>query len=401
MVGGEPDDHSQAVARMVLEEDRFQQLTLSQPRGETANGWVKIQARPVLIKGRRNVQFNYLAPDRCITKNYRGRQLRRKLREALDLPFTRIHAQSTAGDLHVRITDKGKALVSRGKPSMPEQEPDLSHDRQKDYELVADQPDELLQALDVMTEDGRVRASMRGKFRQINEFLRVISRTVADSDWAADGIRMVDCGCGKAYLTFAAYHYLAHVCELPVRLVGVDVKAELIARMRELRGRLGWDELEFRVARIAEFTPENRPDVVLSLHACDTATDEALARGVEWRARVILAAPCCQHELHDQMDAPEFRTLTRHGILRERQADLVTDALRAAALRVMGYRTSVIEFVDPEATAKNLMIRAELASRPGHRDAVQEYRDLKEFWRVTPAIERMLAEPFAELLAVR
>ncbi len=211
-------------------------------------------------------------------------------------------------------------------------------------------------------------------------------------------MRIVDCGCGKAYLTFAAYHHLAHARGLPTHLVGVDVNEELIGRVRELRDRLGWGELEFRVARIAEFSPEGRPDVVLSLHACDTATDEAIARGVEWRARVVLAAPCCQHELHNRLEAPEFRAVTRHGILRERQADLVTDALRAAALRVMGYRTSVIEFVDPEATAKNLMIRAELTSRPGHRDAVREYRELKEFWRVCPAIERLLGEPFEELL---
>ncbi|MHC4480474.1 MAG: class I SAM-dependent methyltransferase, partial [Planctomycetota bacterium] len=333
-------------------------------------------------------------PDRCITKNAAGGALNRRLKEALALPFSHIHVQASGGDLHVRITRKGKALVSRGKPSRPDEEPSLEHDRQKEHLLPAGEPDPFLQAVGIMTEAGAVRPSMQAKFRQVNEFLRVIEQMVAGKPWAEDGVQVVDCGCGKAYLTFAACHYLRQVRGLPVRIVGVDAKEELIEEAVALRDALGWSEVEFHAAGIREFEPPAAPDVVLSLHACDTATDEAIARGVLWQSRVILAAPCCQHELHRQLKAPALQPLTRHGILRERLADLVTDAFRALALRIMGYRTSVIEFVEPEATAKNLMIRAERRLKPGHRKSVREYRDLKQFWQVTPRIEELLGEEF-------
>jgi hypothetical protein len=199
-------------------------------------------------------------------------------------------------------------------------------------------------------------------------------------------------------LTFAAARYLNGVRNVPARVVGIDVNAELISKCRALRDRLGLEGVEFRESTIAAFEPADRPDIVLSLHACDTATDDAIARGVAWRSRVILAAPCCQHELHGRLKADALRGVLRQGILAERLADLVTDAFRALALRVAGYRTSVIEFVSPESTSKNLMIRAESGGRRGGSGAVAEYVALKEFWGVTPAIETMLGDQFERLL---
>ena len=149
------------------------------------------------------------------------------------------------------------------------------------------------------------------------------------------------------------------------------------------------------MSRISEFAPVEPPDLVLSLHACDTATDEAIAKAVQCGSRAVLAAPCCQHELHKQLDVTAFRAVTRNGILRERMADIVTDALRAAALRVMGYRTNVIEFISPEHTSKNLIIRAERAGTPGRAEAVTEYCALRDFWGVTPHLEGLLGDPFA------
>jgi len=181
------------------------------------------------------------------------------------------------------------------------------------------------------------------------------------------------------------------------RLTGVDRNAELIGKCCALRDSLGWDGLEFHVSSIAEFKPAEPPDVVLSLHACDTATDEAIAQGILWKSRVILAAPCCQHELHKQLDAPLFQPLLRHGILRERLADLLTDAFRALVLRIMGYRASVVEFISPEHTAKNLMIQAERGLKPGDAAAIREYHELKRLWNVSPAIEQMMGEEFRRL----
>jgi SAM-dependent methyltransferase len=400
----EPDDDYRALVREAVHDARtFQRLTFSQPsprRGKSPR-WKKVSVRPVLVKERRMLQFEYFGQSKAITKNYAGERADRKLDRLLRMPFTQVHLQSRAGDVHVRITRKGKPLVSRGKPSMPDREPDLAHDRRKEHLLASGEPDEFLQALGVMGEDGEVLPTMQGKFRQMNEFLRVVDQTVVGQDWLSPPLRIVDCGCGKAYLTFAACHYLNDIQGIPTQVAGVDANAELIGEVRALAEPLQWEGLEFHVSAIKDFTPEWEPDVMLSLHACDTATDEALARGIQWGSRVILAAPCCQHELHEQLQAPLFTPVQRHGILRERLADILTDAFRALALRIMGYRASVIEFVDPEATAKNLMIRAEGGLPEGDGAFVREYRTLKQFWKVTPAIEELLGERFRTIVGSR
>ncbi|MGQ9629875.1 MAG: class I SAM-dependent methyltransferase [bacterium] len=384
--------------RAVLDEEKFLRLTLSGKLRGDVTPWVKVSVRPVLIGGRREIQFSYFDSKKSVTKNFSGDVLQNRLDEVLAIPFTRIHVQSTSGDIHVRITRKGKALVTRGKPSSRREGPALSHDHVKRYPLAVDAPDTFLQAIGVMSERGKVLSSMQGKFRQINEFLRIIQQTIPRDDLTQQTIHIVDCGCGSAYLTFAAYHYLNRVCGLPVHLVGIDMNEELIDRCNGLRDSLGWSGPEFYTSRIADFTPVVPPDVVLSLHACDTATDEAIARGILWGSRVILAAPCCQHELHRQIRAPLLRPMLRHGVLRERFADLLTDTFRALVLRIMGYRTSVIEFVSPEHTTKNLMIRAEKGLKPGCADFVREYEDLKSFFNVSPIIEQLLGEEIQRFL---
>jgi hypothetical protein len=211
----------------------------------------------------------------------------------------------------------------------------------------------------------------------------------------AEPLEVVDCGSGSAYLTFAAYHYLAHVRGLAARVTGIDSDPEAVTKSVRLREALGWSDMEFDLGRIAEFTPGRRPQIVLSLHACDTATDEAIALGVRAGSELILAAPCCQHELFDQLAAPLFRPVLRHGVLRQRLADVLTDTFRALAVRIMGYRTDVVEFVSPEHTTKNLMIRAVRADMPLPAQLVQEYRELRDFWQVRPSIEALLGEAFA------
>lgn len=375
-----------------MQTDTFLRLTLSGAvRGQEVP-WVKVTVRPVRVKGERRLQFSYFDGKKDISKNLAGEAARAKLEELLALPFSHIHVQAASGDLHVRITKKGKALISRGKPSRPEAEPDLAHDRRKRYPLS--EADPFLQAIGVTDRTGRVRGTMRGKFHQINQFLSLLEPVLPSREGT---LYIVDCGCGKAYLTFAAYHYLNDVLVRPTRVVGVDQDEEVIAKAVALRDQLAWEGMEFHVARIADFVPEARPDIVLSLHACDTATDEALAQGVKWESEVILAAPCCQHELHDQLHADLFRPVLRHGILKERMADLLTDTFRALLLRIAGYRTEVVEFVDPEHTAKNLMLRAVRGLPPGDARFLQEYQELKAFWEVTPALEGRLGSGTAAL----
>ncbi len=394
-----PSDYKAAITSAILDEDAFVALTFSRAITSDKPPWTRITVRPITLRERRHWQFTYHTPDKHTIANFDRDSLAEPLGQALDMPFSHVELRSTRGGIHVRITRNGKVLISRGRPAAEPREIDLAHNRAKSYLLPGEGNEDFLRAVGIAGASGRVRPSMQAKFHQVNEFLRIVDQTLGQADTADGPLTIVDCGCGSAYLTFAAYHYLRHARRLDVRVAGVDAKAALVGKCRSLQKRLGWEGLEFAACRIAEFDPPPGPTAVLSLHACDTATDEAIARGVQWGSRVILAAPCCQHELHHQLAAPLFRPLIRQGILRERLADLLTDTFRAAVLRIMGYRTAVVEFVSPAHTAKNLMIRAEAGLPAGGERFVREYTQLRDYWGVRPAIEEMLGDRLAKCLA--
>ena len=313
------------------------------------------------------------------------------------------HLTATTGDLHVRITRKGRALVSRGKPvadgatSTPR-----AHDRDKDQPLGRFDSAPLLRVLGMADGRGGICAGMRGKADQINAFLRELDNLLDEERRdASRPLNIVDCGCGRAYLTLSAYCYLAQCRGLSVAVRGIDRNAAIIDTASKMAADLGVaDDVRFMAADLADCRLDIAPELVLGLHACDIATDLAIARGVEWGAKYMLVAPCCQHDLQKQMgDGGPMRALLRHGILRERLADLLTDAFRAQILRVLGYRVRIVEFVSPEATARNIMLRAASGVRPGLPAAVDEYLDMRDAWRVTPELERLLATRLAPFLA--
>jgi hypothetical protein len=253
-----------------------------------------------------------------------------------------------------------------------------------------------------MTADGQIRADKQKKFRQINEFLRLVLQTGIIEQLDKPVIELVDYGCGNAYLTFGVYHYLSHLLSRPARMVGVDLRGELLEKHLEIVRSLGWDGLTFERCAIAEFVPPAPPDITLALHACDTATDEALAQGIRWDSRLIVSVPCCHHNLQEQIrhqPSPDaFRPVLRHGILAERLGDVLTDSFRALILRIMGYQTDVMQFISSEQTAKNLMIRAIRSDTPPPPAFVEEYRQMKAYWNVTPWLETLLGEPFQRRL---
>ena len=325
-------------------------------------------------------------------KNFAGRDWVRKLDELLALKFTQVHVQTSAGDLHIRITRKGRALVSKGAPSVAGPVQAQPHNRTKEYPLPAEGPDAFLEAIGIKNERGEVRPSMQAKFRQINSFISLIEPLIPEK--LSRPLEILDCGCGSAYLTFALYHVLVHSRKIRANLTGIDKNREVVEKCSALRDRLGWKDLSFGVTDIAAFSPAAPPDLVLSLHACDTATDEAIAKGILANSRAIVAAPCCQHELHHKIQSRHFDAVLHHGILRERLADILTDTFRALALTIMGYHTEVVEFVTADATPKNLLIRAEKVRPPGDAGAIQEYLELKKFWSVEPAIEGLLGRKF-------
>jgi SAM-dependent methyltransferase len=390
-------DYRELVKKYIFDEETFVRATFSgQQRGQDVP-WKSVSIRPVLLKGERHLQFSYLDGKKDITKNY-AQQAEAKLDELLALSFRNIHLRTTLQDLQVQFTKKGRAMVHRHQAAEPRPTPSLAHDRHKDLPLPADQPDPFLQAIGIMTQQGRIKASMRHKFRQINQFLKLVTESAEFSGGQRSPLHILDCGCGSAHLTLAIYHYLNHVLGRPAQVVGIDVNRDLLRKRAAETEALGWEGLAFQVARIIDYQPAAVPDMVLALHACDTATDEALAQAVRWEAKTIYSVPCCHHHLQQQMDSQAgpraFAPLLRHGILKERLGDILTDALRAQTLRIMGYRTDVIEFVSSEHTDRNLMIRAIRATEPGNPQAVQEYADLKALWQLEPYLEHLLAREF-------
>jgi len=231
-----------------------------------------------------------------------------------------------------------------------------SHDRQKAHILPEGKPVGWLVSLGVMLENGIVPAAKQKKFRQINRFLEMVDDI---ADHIPDDARIIDAGCGKSYLTFALYDYLRHMRGKNVEIIGLDLKADVVAHCAALAEKFGFDHLRFYAGDIADYTPaDGKADMVVSLHACDTATDYALYNAIRWGARVVLAVPCCQHELYPQVQNVLLRPMLKHGILKERFAALLTDSLRASLLEAVGYSCTVMEFIDMEHTPKNIMLRA-------------------------------------------
>ncbi len=291
-----------------------------------------------------------------------------------------VHVLSPDGDLHARRTKKGKWLVSQGKPSSSAPAAG-SHDRRTVRALPADHP--LFKAT----------RSSRDKERQVQHYVELLRPLPL---WRRDRITVVDAGCGKAYMSLALVAYGREV-GTRVELVGVDSNAQVIASVRAIAEELGYDEARFEHSTIAELEGVENVDMLVSLHACDTATDEAIAAGVRLGAEAVVVAPCCQHELAAQLSAKPKDALLRHGLLLGRQADLLTDALRTSMLELHGYHVDVIDFVASEHTAKNVMLRAERSPSPARAArALREYVELRDRFGVEPAIERLLPLPVSD-----
>ena len=358
----------------------------------------KISIRPVEIGGERKFQAEMTDAGQVSVKNFDADGIADGLEELISQKGARdLHLMTAKGDLHIRVTKKGHVLASRS-AEMSRAVELRPHDRVKNLPLTAFDSAAFLKAASLADGEGRIRASMRGKYDQVNEFLKVIADVLKGYE-QCDGetFTVVDCGCGKAYLTVALYLYLTQVAGLrQVQVYGVDRRADVIAAAKKMVAALDLaGKVEFVESDLAAFDPPNdgrRADMVVSLHACDTATDEALAKGVEWKARYILSAPCCQHELQKTLaDKGAFAGLMRQSILRERLCDILTDSFRAMIMRILGFRTQVVEFVSSEATARNIMLKCEFCVKPGQSGPVSEYLNLRDYWHVTPWLESRLA----------
>lgn len=359
----------------------------------------KIAMRPVEIGGERKFQAEMNDGGQVFVKNFSIDGAAAGLEEIIAQRGARdLHLMTSNGDLHIRVTRKGRVSVSRS-AELDRTAVVLPHDRVKRLPLTSFDSTALLKTVGIADGEGRIRSSMRGKYDQVNEFLKVVKETLADRADREKRFVAVDCGCGKAYLTLSLCMYLVQALGFKsVKIVGVDRRADVIASAAKMAERLDLSEMAvFVESDLSGFdiaaAGVDRVDMVVSLHACDTATDEALAKGVEWKARYVLSAPCCQHELQKEIgpsSSPHFAGLLRQSILRERLCDLLTDSFRAMIMRILGFKTHVIEFVSPDATARNIMLKCEYAVKPGQPGPVCEYLELRDYWKVVPWLERRL-----------
>ncbi len=379
-------------AQRIGKTESLVRVVLSGSRREMSPSAIRVEIRPVSIKGRLLLQVASNDGRQTETKNYAIGEL--DVEELLTSGFSNIVVEETSGSFALQFTKKDRVLVHRRRG---EREQVLQHDRAKNRLL--DPGDPFLIAVGISDSKGVVKPKRQDKYRQVEEFLRLLAPALTSAIEAGhvpppskeSPLVIVDLGCGNAYLTFAAHQYLRSI-GMEVEVVGIDIRPESRRRNEDIASKLGISSsMHFRAEEISN-AHVNHVGVVIGLHACDTATDDAIAWAVENDAKMLFIAPCCHHDLQTQLlDVPDpWQIITRNGLLKERFADLLTDALRAHILKLVGYRTEVIEFVGGEHTPRNLLIRAvKTGAAPGETDR-SRYHELISLWKIRPALATRL-----------
>ena len=349
----------------------------------------RVRIRPVELKGRILYQASSTVGTKVLHENYTRKELLAYMEQALAGDYSQLQVQGSSADGSVLVSKKGKQTIKVKPHAVKKPAKILSHNRVKQYILPEGKPVPFLVDLGVMSLEGKVHVSAYDKYKQINRFLEfiedILPRLSRDRE-----ITIVDFGCGKSYLTFAMYHYLHCLKGYPVRIIGLDLKKDVISRCNLLAEQYGYEKLRFYHGDIASYEGVDHVDMVVTLHACDTATDYALAKAVRWGARVILSVPCCQHELNRQMKNEQMKPVFQYGLIKERMAALYTDALRAQLLEGQGYRTQILEFIDMEHTPKNILIRAVWDGRKKHNE--KELQEIMDFLSVKPTLASLLED---------
>ncbi len=352
--------------------------------------------RPLIIKKKLHYQISLQEGTQSRDINIAPETLSTQIEHLLTVNFKQAIIQTPQANYHLLSSKKGKITILKKAIS---NSPDtvfnarLTHNRKKNYLLPEGTPIPFLIELGIMNSEGKVLLKKYDKFKQINRFLEMVQDCLGTLDLKKT-IHIVDFGCGKSYLTFALYHYFANIHNLSLKIVGLDLKTEVIEHCSTLAKKLNFNHLSFLVNDIEHYDTKDPIDMVVSLHACNTATDAAIEKAVQWNSAVILAVPCCQHELYNQIQNKELNPLLKHGIIKERIAALTTDALRAHLLEILGYKTQILEFIDMEHTPKNLLIRA--IKNPfnhkaqGIQKLIAEYQVITALLKLKPDLEKRL-----------
>ena len=374
----------------------LRQIVISGARKK--DGVSRVRIRPVLIKEKLMFQCTRTLGPNEFHENHEKTETIVLAEEWLMNGFRQLQLESMKGTVSILVSKKGKCTIKEkineniknscsGQEGCRDQE--LTHNRKKRYILEEGKPVDFLVDLGVMTKEGKIVHARYDKFRQINRFLEfiedILPRLAKDRE-----VTILDFGCGKLYLTFAMYYYLHELKKYDVRIIGLDLKEDVIANCSQLGKKYGYEKLSFYQGDIASYEGVNQVDMVVTLHACDTATDFALAKAVSWGASVILSVPCCQHELNGQIANEVLTPVFSYGVLKERMAALMTDGLRAQMLECAGYDTQILEFIDMEHTPKNLLIRAVYTGRK--KDNRKELRTCLDQFHLQPTLENLLFE---------
>lgn len=365
-----------------LERKELVSGTISQPRSKS-NEIKRVKIKPVEIKGQYFVQFEYQYEHVLKHENLPMAESVAKLAELFE-DYRQGLLQFSTEKVQIQLSKKFK--VSWKGERTAAKSPELAHNRKKKYLLEDGIPYPFLVRLGVQSPDGKVKKQKYDKFRQINRFIEFIDDALEHLPKDRT-VRILDFGSGKSYLTFALYHYLRIEKGLDLRVTGLDLKKEVIEECQRIAEDLEYSQLEFLVGDINDYNEESAVDMVVTLHACDVATDMALSRAVKWNAKVILSVPCCQHELNSQIHAPELGIMLQHGLIKERFSALATDSIRAELLSLVGYETQLMEFIDIEHTPKNILIRA---YQTGKKPAPGQFERYQEFTKL------LSAKPFLE-----
>lgn len=353
----------------------------------------KLQVRPVSVKGKVRYQVTRTQGTKAIHENYEKEKLISYLTEQMEENFRQMQLEGRYVQGRVLVSKKGKADIKAREIQAGNEKgfiPMLAHNRKKNYLLQEGIPIPWLVDLGVMTPEGKVKNSRYDKFKQLNRYLEFIQDILPKLPKDRE-IRIIDFGCGKSYLTFAMYYYLKELKHYDIQVTGLDLKEDVIEKCQSLADQYGYDKLHFQQGDIASYQGADKVDMVVTLHACDTATDFALAKAVKWGAAVILSVPCCQHELNRQVRNQDLAPILEYGILKERFAALLTDGLRAQMLKSAGYDTQILEFISMEHTPKNLLIRAvKNENRKENPKQRQEWENCIEAFHVDPSLRKLM-----------
>lgn len=341
--------------------EKLYQIILSKPRQKESA--FKIKIRPILVKEQLLFQKTVYKETKVFHENLDRHQALLQVSDLMTQEFRQLEGESTECRITVLVSKKGRFTIKTTKKKTAEGEegkamrPILSHNRMKKYILEEGRAVPFLIDLGVQTKEGKIVRSKYDKFRQINRYLEFVADVLPVFE-GEEEIHIIDFGCGKSYLTFALYYYLHELKDRNVSITGLDLKADVIEHCSRLAEQYGYEKLTFLKGDIAGFEGAGKVDMVVTLHACDTATDYALKKAVDWDAKVIFAVPCCQHEVNRQIENKALAPVLKYGLIKERMSALLTDAIRANLLEEQGYTTQILEFIDMEHTPKNILIRA-------------------------------------------